>query len=402
MTQAVAALSGIRVLDLTQFEAGPSCTQLLAWLGADVVKVESPGGGDQGRRMVTDVPGTDAYYFLLLNGNKRSVTLNLKDERGRTLFRRMLPRFDVLIENFTLGTLEKLGLGWDVLSAIHPGLIYATVRGFGDSGPYASFKAFDMIAQATGGAMSVNGELGGPPIKLGITLGDTGSGVHCAVGILAAYIQRLQTGRGQRVEVSMQEAVINFVRPSMLAHYITGYPTMRSGNRIPVLAPSDLYKCAPGGDNDYAYMMINSPAMWEGVLTTIGRADLIGHPEYGDVQWRNNNQSELHAMIEAWTSAHDKFTVMEAMAGNGVPCGAVFDSRDLLTHPHLRARGMVTTIEHPTRGSLEILGSPIRLGDSPTTITRAPLLGEHNREVYEELLGLDAADLTGLARDGVI
>ncbi|MGH7894882.1 MAG: CaiB/BaiF CoA transferase family protein, partial [Candidatus Binatia bacterium] len=260
----MAALTGIRILDLTQFEAGPSCTELLAWLGADVVKVESPVGGDQGRALMRDLPGTDSYYFLLLNANKRSVTLNLKDERGRALFEQMVPQFDVLIENFTLGTLEKWGLGWDALSTIHPGLIYATIRGFGDSGPYAPFKAFDMIAQATGGAMSLNGELGGPPIKLGVTLGDTGTGIHCAVGILAAYVQRLRTGRGQRVEVSMQDAVVNFVRPSLMAHYITGQPTIRIGNRVPLLAPTDLYRCAPGGANDYVYMMINSVAMWEG------------------------------------------------------------------------------------------------------------------------------------------
>lgn len=396
------ALSGLRVLDLTQFEAGPSCTQLLAWLGADVVKVESPEGGDQGRRMIPDLPGADAYYFLLLNGNKRSVTLNMKDERGRALFRRMLPRFDVLVENFTLGTLEKWGLGWDALAAIHPGLIYATIRGFGDSGPYATFKAFDMIAQATGGAMSINGELGGPPIKLGVTLGDTGSGLHCAVGILAAYIQRLQTGRGQRVEVSMQEAVVNFVRPSLLAHYITGMPTIRSGNRIAVLSPSDLYRCAPGGDNDYVYMMINSSAMWDGVLTTIGRAELIGHAEYGDVRWRNHHHPEVHAMIEAWTAAHDKFAVMKAMAANGVPCGAVFDSRDVLGDPHLRARGMVTTIEHPARGALDVPGNPVKLSDSPTAVTRSPLLGEHTREVLAEVLGLDDTELDRLARDRVI
>jgi formyl-CoA transferase len=396
------ALSGIRILDLTQFEAGPSCTQLLAWLGADVIKVENPDGGDQGRRMVPDVPGTDAYYFLLLNANKRSITLNMKEERGRALFRRILPRFDVLIENFTLGTLEKWGLGWDVLEMLHPGLIYATVRGFGESGPYASYKAFDMVAQATGGAMSVNGELGAPPVKLGITLGDTGSGLHCAVGILAAYIQRQQTGRGQRVEVSMQEAVVNFVRPAMLAHYITGQPTIRSGNRLPVLAPSDLYRCAPGGANDYVYMMINSRAMWEGVLRTIGRTDLIGHPDYGDLHWRNCHPHELHAMIEEWTAARDKYAVMDAMAANAVPCGAVFDTRDLLTNHHLRARGMVATIEHPTRGTLDVPGNPVRLADSPTTLTPAPLLGEHNREVYAELLGLDQAALDDLARAGVI
>jgi formyl-CoA transferase len=398
----MAALDGIRILDLTQFEAGPSCTELLAWLGADVVKLESPGTGDQGRAMMRDLPDTDAYYFILLNANKRSVTLNLKDERGRTLFRRMLPRFDVLIENFTLGTMEKLRLGWDVLSAMHPALIYATIRGFGDSGPYASFKAFDMIAQATGGAMSLNGELGGPPIKIGVTLGDTGSGVHCAVGILAAYVERLRTGRGQRVEVSMQEAVANFVRPALMAHYLTGQPTIRSGNRIPFLAPSDLYRCAPGGANDFVYMMINSRAMWEGVLTTIGRADLIGHRDYDDVRWRNHHPAELHAMIEEWTGTRDKRAVMEAMAANGVPCGAVLDTGDLLADPHLRARGMIATFEHPVRGTMSIPGNPVRLGDTPTAVTSAPLLGEHNREVYGELLGLGGDDLDRLTSEGVI
>jgi len=396
------ALTGIRILDLTQFEAGPACTELLAWLGADVVKLESPDGGDQGRRMMSDLPGADAYYFILLNANKRSVTLNLKDERGRALFRRMLPRFDVLIENFTLGTLEKWDLGWDVLCGIHPGLIYATIRGFGESGPYARFKAFDMIAQATGGAMSLNGELGGPPIKLGVTLGDTGSGVHCAVGILAAYIQRLQTGRGQRVEVSMQEAVANFVRPALMAHYITGQPTIRSGNRIPFLSPSDLYRCAPGNGNDYVYMMINSRAMWEGVLTTIGRTDLIGNTDYDDVRWRNHHPAELHAMIEEWTAPRDKLTVMEAMATNGVPCGAVLDTGDLLTNPHLRARGMVASFEHPIRGTITMPGNPVRLADSSTTVTSPPLLGEHNREIYADLLGLDETEVGRLAREGVI
>jgi formyl-CoA transferase len=398
----MAALSGIRILDMTQFEAGPSCTELLAWLGADVIKVESPEGGDQGRRMVPDMPGADAYYFILLNANKRSVTLNLKEERGRALLRQMLPKFDVLVENFTLGTLEKWGLGWEVLSALHPGLIYASIRGFGNSGPYASFKAFDMIAQATGGAMSVNGELGGPPIKFGVTLGDTGAGIHCAVGILAAYIQLQQTGRGQRVEVSMQDAVVNFVRTAMIAHYITGQPTIRSGNRIPVLAPSDLYRCAPGGANDYIYMMINSRPMWNGVLTTIGRTDLIDHPDYADLSWRNHHPAELRAMIEEWTGVRDKFTVMEAMAANGVPCGAVFDTSDILTNHHLKARDMVATIDHPVRGAMDIPGNPVKLTDSPATVTRSPLLGEHNREVYGEILGLDETDLARLAEAGVI
>jgi formyl-CoA transferase len=259
-----------------------------------------------------------------------------------------------------------------------------------------------MIAQATGGAMSLNGELGGPPIKIGVTLGDTGSGVHCAVGILAAYVERLRTGRGQRVEVSMQEAVANFVRPALMAHYITGLPTIRSGNRIPFLAPSDLYRCAPGGENDFVYMMINSRAMWEGVLTTIGRADLIGHPDHDDLRWRNHHPAEIHAMIEEWTGAREKRAVMRAMAEHGVPCGAVLDTGDLLTDPHLRARGMIATFEHPVRGTMTMPGNPVRLGDAPTVVTSAPLLGEHNRELYGELLGLGDDDLARLASEGLI
>src|SRR2546423_706250 len=270
------ALSGMRILDLTQFEAGPSCTELLAWLGADVVKVEPPGRGDQGRALGREAAqaGADSYYFILLNLNKRSVTLNLAHEEGRELLLRMLPGFDVIIENYTFGTLEKWGLGWDKLSATHPGIIYASVRGFGNSGRYASYKSFDMVGQAAGGAMSVNGEADGPPLRLGVTIGDTGTGVHVAVGILAAYIQRQQTGKGQRVEVSMQEAVANYARVGFSSRYITGKPSRRAGNRM-FMAPADLYRCAGDGPNDYAYLLATTRDMWEGILKTIGRTDLI-------------------------------------------------------------------------------------------------------------------------------
>lgn len=396
------ALSGISIMDLTQFEAGPSCTELLAWLGADVVKVEPPGRGDQGRRLGSDKPDYDSYYFVLLNLNKRSVTLNLKSAEGRQLLLRMLPRFDVLVENYTLGTLESWDLGWEELSATHPGLIYASVRGFGNSGPYAPFKSFDMIGQATGGAMSVNGEPGAPPLKLGVTLGDTGTGVHCAVGILAAYIQRQATGRGQRVEVSMQEAVVNYTRVASSGRYVSGRAVRRSGSRLAFLAPGDLYHCKGEGPNDYAYMLATNREMWEGVLRTIGRDDLIGDPDWSSAAWRGQHFDDVHGMIETWTSERDKFTVMEAMGTNGVPCGAVFDTEDVLSHPHLRDRGMIATIEHPQRGMLDVPGNPVRLEDSPTTVTRAPLLGEHNEEVYRALLGLREEDLERLRQAEVI
>jgi formyl-CoA transferase len=394
------ALDGVRVLDLTQFEAGPACTELLAFLGADVIKVESPQRGDQGRSFGMG-PGKDSMYFLLLNLNKRSVTLDLKTDEGRELFLKMLPSFDVVIENFTLGTLERLGLSWDVMRETHPGLIYATIRGFGDSGPYASFKSFDMVGQAAGGAMSVNGEIGGPPTRLGVTLGDTGTGVHAAVGILAAYIERQRTGEGQRVELSMQDAVMNYTRVAMLSHYLSGVPTQRRGNPLKYMT-ADLYRCAGDGPNDYAYVVATSPAMWEGILKTIDRTDLIGDAEWSDPAWRSSNWDQVHDAIEAWTTGHNKFDVMAGMQSNGVPCSAVFDTGDLLADEHLRERGMVAHVEHPEAGAFDVPGNPIRMGGEATAVHRAPLLGEHNAEVYAAILGLDDSELEALSERGII
>lgn len=394
------ALDGLRILDLTQFEAGPSCTELLAWLGADVVKVEPPEGGDRGRMMVGR-DAADSYYFIVLNANKRSMTLNLRTEEGRELLKRMLPRFDVLIENYTLGTLERWGLGWDTLQTVHPTLIYASVRGFGNSGPYAHFRAFDMIAQASGGAMSLNGDHGGPPLKLGVTLGDTGTGIHMAVGILAAYVQRLRTGKGQRVEVSMQEAVLNYTRVGMTGYYNGGEPSRRTGNRMGWLAPSGIYACQPGGPNDYVFFMINNRDMWDGILKTIGRDDLIGDQEWGSMRWRAEHYEDVHELIESWTSQRGKFDVMEAMQASGVPCGAVFDTREILEHPHMKGRGAIATIDHPVRGTFDMPGNPIRLEHSSVPVAASPLLGQHNEELYRELLDVDAQGLGSLKSAGI-
>jgi formyl-CoA transferase len=275
------------------------------------------------------------------------------------------------------------------------------VRGFGDSGPFSPFKSFDMIGQAAGGAMSVNGEPDGPPQRLGVTLGDTGTGVHLAVGILAAYVQKQRTGEGQRVELSMQESVMNYTRVAMLSHYLSGKPTFRRGNPMKYMS-ADLYACKGGGPNDYAYIVSPLPDMWDGVLKSIDRTDLIGHEDFSHPAWRSNNWDEVHELIESWTSERDKFVVMETMGGNGVPCSAVFDTGDLLAHPHLRERGMVQEMTHPQAGTYDVPANPIRLSSSPTHVTRAPLLGEHNAEIYEELLGLSEDELSRLASDGVI
>ncbi len=249
------ALDGIVVLDLTQYEAGPSCTEMLAWLGADVIKIEPPGG-EPGRRVLSERPDTDAWFFLLLNANKRSVTLDLKAERGRALFERMVGRADVVVENFGPGAIERLG--------------------FGTSGPYADYKSFEWIAQATGGVMSLTGMPDGPPLRTEAGLGDTGAGLHCAIGILAALVQRERTGEGQHVEVAQQDSVLNLVRIHLREHYLTGQPAPRRGNRSVAAGPSNLYRCRPFGPNDYVFIHCATLEMWR-TLTRI-----LGHPELGD------------------------------------------------------------------------------------------------------------------------
>lgn len=396
------ALANVKVLDLTQFEAGPSCTETLAWLGADVVKVEIPKGGDQGRRAFAEKPGQDGVYFLLLNANKRGITLNLKSDEGKTLFKSLLPKFDVVMENYSLGTMESLGLGYEVLRRINPRIIYATIKGFGTYGPYSSYKSFDMIAQAAGGAMSVTGLPDSQPVKPGPTIGDTGTGLHCAIGILSAYIQRLETGQGQKVEVAMQDAIVNFSRVAMLGHYLTGKPVKRQGNRILGMAPGDIYPCAPEGPDDYVYVTASSEHMWESLLRVIDRADLIGDERYSSPAARSKNAEDVHAFIADWTRTQDKFSAMKLIGEAGVPCGAVLDTGDILVNEHLKERGMITTVEHPQRGAFTMPGCAIQLSDSPTQVRPAPLLGQHNAEVYGELLDLSEADLAGLKERRVV
>jgi formyl-CoA transferase len=396
------ALAGVKVLDLTQFEAGTSCTEMLAWLGANVIKVEPPKMGEQGRWLLTEKPGVDSHYFMLLNANKRSVTLNLKSERGKEIFRELVKKVDILAENYSLGVLESLGLGYESLREINPRLIYLTIKGFGTHGPYSKYKSFDMIAQATGGAMSLTGFPGSPPLKPGPTIGDTGTGIHAACGVLAAYIQRERTGKGQKVEVAMQEAVFNFVRVPMMGTYITNEPTPRAGNRLASGAIGDIYKCAPGGPNDYVYMLCTTPEMFEAMCKTIGRPEVFEDPRFRDRRERVKYIEELSRIIEDWTSRRPKHEVMRLMGEAGVPCGAVLDSVELLNDPHMRERGMVVTVDHPARGKFTMPGCPVRLEDSPVEVKAAPLLGQHNSEVYGELLGYSEADLASLKEQGIL
>jgi formyl-CoA transferase len=396
------ALAGIKVLDLTQFEAGTSCTEMLAWLGAEVIKVEPPKVGEQGRWLLTEKAGTDSVYFILLNANKRSITLNLKSERGREIFLELIKQVDVLSENYSLGTLESWGLGYARLREVNPRLIYLTIKGFGTYGPYSKFKSFDPIAQAAGGALSVTGFPGSPPLRPGPTIGDTGTGIHAATGVLAAYIQRERTGKGQKVELSMQEAVLNYVRVPMRHSYLTQQPSPRVGNRLGVAVPGDIYKCAPGGPNDYVYLFCSTAEMWQAFCCVLERPELADDSRFNDNAARHRNLEELTRIIGEWTSVRTKREVMRLMGEAGVPCGAVLDSVELLNDPHMKERGMVVSFDHPTRGPFTMPGCPVRLEDSPAEVTSAPLLGQHNGEIYREMLGLDDGELERLRRDGVI
>ncbi|HKD67668.1 MAG TPA: CoA transferase [Candidatus Binataceae bacterium] len=395
------ALAGVKILDMTQFEAGTSCTEILAWLGADVIKLESPGAGDQGRWMATENKGVDSYYFILLNANKRSITLNLKHERGKAMFLDMVKQVDVLSENFSPGTLESFGLGYDVLREVNPRLIYLTIKGFGTYGPYSEYKSFDMIAQATGGAMSITGFPGSPPLKPGPTIGDTGTGIHAALGVLAAYIQRGESGKGQKVEVAMQDAVVNYCRVPMMGTYVSQKPVRRMGNK---LGPgiSDIYKCAPGGDDDYVFMLTTNEEMWQSLCRAMGRSELAGDERFASPRARAKNNEELSGILNEWTARHTKHEVMKILGSAGVPCGAVLNTMELLDNPHLRERKMIVDIEHPVRGKISIPGCPVKLEDSPAEVKSAPLLGQHNAEVYQQMLGLNQQQLEDLKAQGII
>ena len=398
------ALENIRVIDLTQYEAGTSCTESLAWMGADVIKVEQPDGGDPGRRARADLPDVDSYYFILLNANKRSVTLNLKTARGKEMFLDLVRSGDVVVENVAPGTLERWGLGYDVLSDVNPKVILARLKGFGTFGPYAEYKSFDMIAQATGGAMAFTGFPGGLPLNAGVTIGDTGTGIHAAFGIMAALWQRERTGKGQVMEVSMQDTVVNFSRIKMREYYETGESPDRSGNATPRTAPGDIYRCKPGGRDDYVYIYCQPVRehMWDAFLIIMGKEDLIDHPDWTNPVWRGQHKEKVDKMVEEWTMRHSKHEVMRILGEGGIPCGAVLNAEDIHSDPHLLERGMITTMRHPERGSFKVPGFPVLLEDSPVDMEAAPLLGQHNSEVFGDLLGLSADDLGQLKHDKVI
>ncbi len=399
------ALDGIRVIDFTHDQAGPACTQMLAWLGADVIKIERPPKGDRARKLwYSDRADLDSYFFLLLNSSKRSIVVDLKTAEGKEIARRLVRDADVVAENLGPGVMDRLGLGYEAVKALNQRAIYASVKGFGSFGPYSGFKCFEMIAQATSGAMSITGYPDQPPVMIGANVGDAGTGMHLTIAILAALVQRQATGRGQLVEVAMQEAVLNITRVKFTPTLSNGKALERTGNRSLSGAYADLVRCAGSGDNDYVYLMLppDNAEPFEALAQIIDRPDLRTDARFSTPPARAQHNDELTAVIEAWTMKRDKREVMETLAARGIPCGAVLDTAEILADPHLRERGTVFDLDHPGRGRYAMIGSPLRLSDSPTEVRAAPLYGEHTDEVLTTLAGYTADDVKRLREKGVL
>lgn len=394
-----AALSGIRVIDLSQFESGTSCTQLLAWLGAEVIKVEPPGKGEQGRYSSTE-GRVDSHYFIQLNTNKKSVTCDLKTEQGRMLLSRLIEHGDIFVENFAPGVIERLGFGYETVRKLNPRIIYARIKGFAPEGPYANFLSFDPIAQAAGGALSITGEPKGRPLKPGPNFADSGAGLHCTIGILAALQQRHATGLGQTVEISMQDAMISFMRIAFAAQNMSNAPAKRTANQsiFAGTAPSEVYRCKGDGPNDYCYVYTTRAGSkhWQNLLRLIGREDLMDDPRFVTPQMRAQNAGEVDALVAAWALQYDKHELMRMLGEAQVPASAVFDTTELSSDPHLLARGTFVTVKHPERGEVTMPGNMIKLSDTQVEIRSPPLLGADNDRIYGDLLGLSAAEIAQL------
>ena len=394
-----AALSGIRVIDLSQFESGTSCTQLLAWLGAEVIKVEPPGKGEQGRYSSTE-GRVDSHYFIQLNTNKKSVTCDLKTEQGRMLLSRLIEHGDIFVENFAPGVIERLGFGYETVRKLNPRIIYARIKGFAPEGPYANFLSFDPIAQAAGGALSITGEPEGRPLKPGPNFADSGAGLHCTIGILAALQQRHATGLGQTVEISMQDAMISFMRIAFAAQNMSNAPAKRTANQsiFAGTAPSEVYRCKGDGPNDYCYVYTTRAGSkhWQNLLRLMGREDLMDDPRFITPQMRAQNAGEVDALVAAWALQYDKHELMRMLGEAQVPASAVFDTTELSSDPHLLARGTFVTVKHPERGEVTMPGNMIKLSDTQVEIRSPPLLGADNDRIYGDLLGLSAAEIAQL------
>jgi formyl-CoA transferase len=412
------ALDGVRILDFTHVQSGPTCTQLLAWFGADVIKVEKAGAGDVTRQQLRDVPDADSLYFTMLNHNKRSLTLDTKSEHGKRVLERLVKHCDVLVENFAPGALDRMGFTWERIQELNPKMIVASVKGFGP-GPYEDCKVYENVAQCAGGAASTTGFDDGPPLVTGAQIGDSGTGLHLALGIVAALYQRKTTGRGQRVLAAMQDGVLNLcrvklrdqqrlARTSVMKEY-PQYPNGKFGSAVPRAAnasgggqPGTIVKCK-GWETDpnaYLYFIAQAP-VWKEICHMIGKEGWITDPDYATPDARLPRLKQVFDAVEAWSVTKTKFEAMKLLNEHDIPCGPILSMEELAAEPSLRATGTVVEVDHPKRGKYLTVGNPIKLSDSPTEVVRSPLLGEHSDEVLGEL-GYSATEIAGLREKKVI
>src|SRR6195952_177348 len=399
-------LAGIRVVDFTQFEAGPSCTEALAWLGAEVVKIENPKIGDPGRRLPPGQPADDPHYFPMLNSTKNSVPRNLKSRRGLALVQDLLRKADICVENMAPGTIERLGLGYEQVKPLNPGIIFCQVKGFGTGSPYEKNLAFDMIAQATGGTISVTGERGGQPVKPGLSLGDTGTGMTMAITILGALYRRAATGEGHRLQVAMQDAMLHYMRTNFSTQARSGKAVERDGTRSGggSNAPSGLYACAPGGANDYVWIMTSraNPEHWTGLCKVMGREDLIDDPRFATPADRVKHDAVLDAIISEWTRTRTKHEAMAQVGGAGIPAGAVLDTMELQNDPSFEQSGIMQGMQQPKHPPFKMPAWPVRVDGKPPRVAPSPMLGEHTGDVLTGWLGLSHAEVEKLRADRVV
>jgi len=406
------ALKGIRVLDLSHVQAGPTGTQLMAWMGADVIKLEPPTG-DITRGQLRDVPGADSLYFTMLNCNKRSITLNMKSPDGNQVVVDLLKKCDVVVENFGPGVIERLGFPWEKVREINPRTVMASIKGFGSSGPYADFKAYENVAQAMGGGMSTTGVPEGPPFVAGAQIGDTGTGLHLVIGILAALHQRNRTGKGQYVEVAMMDGVMNLCRVKFRDHQRLAHgplseysvpteglkATPRAGNDSGGGQLGNAIKCKPGGPNDYLYVVVQE-VVWDALATRVGGEAFARDPRFAKIADRRKHQNAMWQRLTEFAADYTKRELMQILNDLDVPCGPIMSTEDLAGDEHVRGRQMWVELDHPQRGKWWNVGMPIKLSDSPARIERSPTLGEHTVEVLREVLGYDDAKIGSLKKAG--
>ncbi|MFT5218704.1 MAG: formyl-CoA transferase [Planctomycetota bacterium] len=413
------ALDGLRILDFTHVQSGPTCTQLLAWMGADVIKVERPGVGDATRKQLVDVEGADSLYFTMLNHNKRSLTLNSKNETGKEVLERLVKKCDVLVENFAPGALDRMGFSWERIQQLNPRMIMASIKGFGP-GPYEDCKVYENVAQCAGGAASTTGFRDGLPLVTGAQIGDSGTGLHLALGITAALLQREKTGRGQKVLAPMQDGVLNLCRVKLrdqqrlehgpLKEYSQygegvefGDSTPRAGNDSGGGQPGRILKCKGWETDPNAYTyFITQAAVWQKICDLIGKPEWKEDANFATPPDRLSRLNEIFGEIEKWTMTKTKFEVMDICNPLDIPVGPILSMKEISEEPSLRESGTIVEVDHPERGKYLSVGCPIKLSDSSVEVTRSPLLGEHTDEILADILDYSADEIAQIRESGAI